>query len=703
ASGAGALASNGYTDVQVEAGIRYGSGYGPRFWTVAGEADYLLNTDVKYHDSTNKLNPSPANKLTVVATIGHNAWSKMYDTLFRPVVNYYGSTGNCQNGCNNGGVTVAPNTNGSSVRGSGITQDSLNVYEWFLTKTRNIPNTPVPTAVAGADQAITLPTNSVTVDGNGSSAGSGATFTAIVWSRLIGPVNYVITNPNSLSTTITGLAAGHYVFRLTVTNSVGISNTDDLVIDVTGNVTYGHPTVTLTSAATQNITTSSATISASYTVGGSTIKSIKWTKLKTPGQATKKIVWIGSSTIVGNGASVFDSAVHNRTVAFATANSLLSTDVNLAVGGTSVYQAMPTGYANTGLQDAPDTSMNITKALSLNPDIIIVGFPSNDYDILTIGEIMAAYRTIHAAAVSAGKVCYLMTTQPRSAFGPAGERMLRDITDSLRASELAQWTIDTHTPVTAYDGVTELYGAGDFVHQNNEGHRMLFNNTVSRNLWTTWATSASAITQSDSLSTTVTGLVDGEHKFLVAITDAHEQTAYAVTTINVTTLGNQAPTANAGLDQSITLPVSSVTLNGSGTDPDGTIASYAWTKISGTGGTITSASSASTEVTGLTQGSYSFRLVVTDNNGATDSDTVNVTVAAAPTGCNGVSYVAAASPDGSTGYFNTHNLQPGDTLILDGTYTYVYVANRNGTSSCPIVIINRNGQAKLRGEELLLR
>ncbi|MBA2746447.1 MAG: carbohydrate-binding protein, partial [Flavisolibacter sp.] len=88
--------------------------------------------------------------------------------------------------------------------------------------------------------------------------------------------------------------------------------------------------------------------------------------------------------------------------------------------------------------------------------------------------------------------------------------------------------------------------------------------------------------------------------------------------LNGGTPTNQAPTANAGSAQTITLPTNSVTLTGSGTDPDGTIASYAWTKVSGPdGGTITSPAQASTTVTGLTQGSYTFRLTVTDNGGAT--------------------------------------------------------------------------------------
>ena len=95
---------------------------------------------------------------------------------------------------------------------------------------------------------------------------------------------------------------------------------------------------------------------------------------------------------------------------------------------------------------------------------------------------------------------------------------------------------------------------------------------------------------------------------------------------------NQPPTANAGTDQSITLPTSSVTLSGSGSDADGSISSYAWTQLSGpVTGSIATPSSASTGVSGLsTAGTYIYRLSVTDNNGATAADTVSVTVNPAP-------------------------------------------------------------------------
>lgn len=91
---------------------------------------------------------------------------------------------------------------------------------------------------------------------------------------------------------------------------------------------------------------------------------------------------------------------------------------------------------------------------------------------------------------------------------------------------------------------------------------------------------------------------------------------------------NLPPNASAGTDVTVALPTTSTTLSASASnDPDGTISSYAWTKISGpVGGTITSPSSVSTNITGLIVGTYVFQLTVTDNNGATDSDTVTVYV-----------------------------------------------------------------------------
>jgi hypothetical protein len=93
---------------------------------------------------------------------------------------------------------------------------------------------------------------------------------------------------------------------------------------------------------------------------------------------------------------------------------------------------------------------------------------------------------------------------------------------------------------------------------------------------------------------------------------------------------NQLPVVNAGADQTITLPVNNVTLNGSATDKDGTITSYTWSKLSGPSAyTIVTPNASSTSITGLAEGVYIFRLSVTDNQGAISSDDIQITVKAA--------------------------------------------------------------------------
>lgn len=137
---------------------------------------------------------------------------------------------------------------------------------------------------------------------------------------------------------------------------------------------------------------------------------------------------------------------------------------------------------------------------------------------------------------------------------------------------------------------------------------------------------ATTIGSPTSASTTVSGLQTGSYTFQCVVTQDDGQTASATVNITVTLPTNVPPTANAGTDQTITLPTSSITLSGSGTDTDGSIASYSWSKVSGSSGTITNASLATTTVTGLIAGTYVFRLTVTDNQGATGTDDVQITV-----------------------------------------------------------------------------
>jgi hypothetical protein len=86
----------------------------------------------------------------------------------------------------------------------------------------------------------------------------------------------------------------------------------------------------------------------------------------------------------------------------------------------------------------------------------------------------------------------------------------------------------------------------------------------------------------------------------------------------------------------VTLPTSSVTLAGTGSDPeDGTAVTFAWSQVSGPStATLTTPNAATTEVTDLVAGTYAFRLTVTDTKGATATAQATVTVNNAVAACN---------------------------------------------------------------------
>lgn len=120
----------------------------------------------------------------------------------------------------------------------------------------------------------------------------------------------------------------------------------------------------------------------------------------------------------------------------------------------------------------------------------------------------------------------------------------------------------------------------------------------------------------------------------------------------------QPPIANAGVNQYLPEGVTNTTLYGSGTaQQEGTITSYSWTKVSGSGN-ITSPNSMNTNVTGLASGNNVFMLTVTNNHGLTDSMTVSVVV--------GVTNTPSTPPTVSAGS-NQTLYTPTNTTTLSGS------------------------------------
>jgi hypothetical protein len=153
-----------------------------------------------------------------------------------------------------------------------------------------------------------------------------------------------------------------------------------------------------------------------------------------------------------------------------------------------------------------------------------------------------------------------------------------------------------------------------------------------------------------------TNLEAGIYSFRLTVKDDQGASNFDEVKVDVISQENQAPVANAGPNQTVLLPKTSTTLFGSGTDSDGTIASYAWTQYGGAPAVITNAGSATATISGLTEGKYYFRLTVTDNAGATHFDNMLVRVE------GNIAPVANAGP-------NRTVVLPESSIMLYGTGT----------------------------------
>ncbi|WP_299397240.1 putative Ig domain-containing protein [uncultured Gelidibacter sp.] len=94
---------------------------------------------------------------------------------------------------------------------------------------------------------------------------------------------------------------------------------------------------------------------------------------------------------------------------------------------------------------------------------------------------------------------------------------------------------------------------------------------------------------------------------------------------------SRPPIVNAGVDQSITSPENSITLNGEGSDPDGGEVTFLWTQISGPStATLVGADTPNLTANDLIPGTYVFNLTVTDDENDSSSDEVTIIVVPNP-------------------------------------------------------------------------
>ena len=514
------------------------------------------------------------------------------------------------------GPTAGTITNATSAS-TAVTGLAQGVYKWELTVTDNlgaigkdtvytIVNTP-PTANAGIDQTISLPTSTVNLSGSGTDP--DGTISSYAWTKVSGPASGTITSATSASTTVTGLAQGVYKFELKVTdNSLAVTK-DSMQVTVSGtaNIT---PTSNAGVDQTISLPTATVSLSGSGTDSDGTIASYAWTKVSGPTSGTITNATSASTTVTAlvQGTYKFELKVTDNSGAIGRDTMQVTVNaVNIA----------PT--ANAGLDQnitLPTSSASLTGS-GTDVDGTIVSYAWTKISgpaTFTITSATSASTTVTALVQGTYKFELKVTDN----IGATGKDTVQvNVNVATNIAPTANAGIDK--TISLPTNSVSLAGSGT----DTDG-------TIASYAWTKVSGPTSGtITSSTSASTTVTALIQGTYKFELKVTD--NSGAIGRDTMQVTVnAANIAPTANAGIDQTVTLPTATVSLSGTGTDVDGTISSYAWTKVSGpTSGTITSATSASTTVTALVQGTYKFELKVTDNSGAIGRDTMQVIVNAA--------------------------------------------------------------------------
>jgi hypothetical protein len=501
-----------------------------------------------------------------------------------------------------------------------------------------------PTATAGTDKTITLPTNSVSLSGSGTD--SDGSISSYSWTKISGPSAFNIVSSSSAVTSVSGLVQGTYQFELKVTDNNGAIGKDTVQVTVNAAPNLA-PTANAGADKTITLPTNSVSLSGSGTDSDGSISSYSWTKISGPSAYS-----ISNSSAAVTNVSGLVQGIYQF--------ELKVTDNNAAIGKDTVQITV-----NAANNIAPKVNAGPDNVINLPANSVILSGSGTDID----GTIAAyswtkisgpsAYSIVSsssAVATVSGLVqgiyqFELKVTDNNGAIGKDTVQVTVNAAPNLAPTANA----GADKTITLPTNSVSLSGSGT----DTDG-------SISSYLWTKISgPSAFNIASSSAAVTNVSGLVQGIYQFELKITDNNGAIGKDTVQITVNAANNIAPKANAGPDNVINLPANSVILSGSGTDIDGTIAAYSWTKIFGPAAhNIANPSLAVTSVSNLVEGIYLFELKVTDDKGATGTDTMKVTVnksnitVIAPT--PNIAPVANAGND-------TTALSPVNSIVLNGT------------------------------------
>lgn len=503
---------------------------------------------------------------------------------------------------------------------AGFTRDTITVT---VTSGAALPNV-APVAKAGNDITITLPTNKTTLNGSQSNDSDGQISTYL-WTKVSGPSEFKIVSAGSSTTEINSLAEGTYIFKLKVTDNKGASAEDQVTVKV--NPAPLPANKLPVARAGNDITITLPTNKVRLNGSGSTdddgsILTYKWTKISGPSQF-----------VIANSGSV-------------------ATDVTNLAPGTYVFRLRITDDRSGTSDDdvtvkvnpapeppnvAPVAQAGTDKTITLpTNEITLNGGTSSDDD----GQIVS-YKWSYVS----GPSVYSITDPNNKSTNVTGleegvykfRLEVKDNDGAADADTVVVKVNEATIPPPAPNKAPVASINSDEISIQLPVNEITLNGSASTDedgeivsyLWTKIdGPSSFNITNKNSSTTTVENMVQGIYYFVLTIKDNDGATDKDTVKIIVNKADNIAPIADAGVDMEVQLPEPDIRLDGlDAYDPDGEIVSYSWTQVGGSGGiTITNSTTSTPGIYGVKAGEYVFRLTVIDNDGASSSDEVVVTV-----------------------------------------------------------------------------
>ncbi len=475
-----------------------------------------------------------------------------------------------------------------------------------VNKALNIP----PVASAGADIVLTLPVSSTTLSGSATDA--DGTVVAYAWEQVSGPTTATMATPNLASTTISALIQGTYIFKITATDNSGGTGTDQVTVTVKAAPANIPPVPNAGIDQVITLPVATVTVQATATDADGTVTGYVWEQVSGPSTASIQAPTSATTAIFDLVAGTYQFKVTATDNSGGTGTDIILVTVNAAAN------ILPTVDAGT--------TLTITNPL----DSVTIAAVATDED----GQIVTWLWT-KLSGPSGGTIADADTAITQINGLQVGTyRFQITVTDDLggTATDYMEIVVQSAPPVNIPPvgdaGINQILTLP--VNSTTvSGTGTDADGTVEEYSWQQFAGPSYATIQSPGLQTTlISNLIAGTYIFRLTVTDNEGATGASDIQITVNPAINIPPVANAGVNKVITLPTSFTTLNGSGTDMDGTITNYLWRKISGpTGGTIASPITPTTSITGLsTAGTYIYQLRVTDNNGDTAIDQVQILV-----------------------------------------------------------------------------